>query len=143
MNARLRVAGATLAVALLTVGCSSTSDSISDPNPGPVSADICVYLQRIAMEMTQEWIDALERCDVTVEDWLVSPDSSFAADEAGDLLERREALVDRWDGYDCAGSAFDVVARRADELTYNKPIVEYVVGQFRTRISRAASFVGD
>ena len=138
MNPRLRVAGATLAVAIVAAGCSSASD----PSPDSVEATICVHLQDVAMEFTQEWIGALERYDVTVEDWLASPDSPFGEDEAGDLLERREALVERWDGYDCAGSVFGVVPRRVDELTCSKPIVEYAVEQLRAWIDRAASFVG-
>ena len=92
-----------------------------------MGADICVHLQDVAMEITQEWVDALERYDVTIKEWERSPDSPFGAGEAGDLVERREAFVDRWDGYDCARSAFDFVRWRADELTYPKSIGKYVV----------------
>ena len=83
------------------------------------------------MEITQEWVDALERYDVTIEEWERSPDSPFGAGEAGDLVERREAFVDRWDGYDCDGEAFDVVRWRYDELAYTTPIGEYVVELFK------------
>ena len=47
------------------------------------------------MELTQEWVDALERYDVTIEEWERSPDSPLGAGEAGDLMERREAFVER------------------------------------------------
>lgn len=126
MNLHLRVAGAALVVATVAAGCSSTSDL----NHDPASADICVYLQRFAMEMTQEWIDAFERNDVTIGEWARSPDSPFDEDEAEEFTARRDALVVRWNGSDCAGEAFDVVRRRYDELTYTKPIGEYLVELF-------------
>ena len=126
MNSGFRAAGAALAVAIVAAGCSSSSD----PSPDPVSADICVYLQRFAMEMTQEWIDAFERNDVTIEEWVRSPDSPFDEDEDEEFSVRRDALVVRWNGSDCAGEVFDVVRWRYDELTYTKPIGEYLVELF-------------
>ena len=108
---------------IAAAGCSSAFD----PSPDPVGADNCVHIQDAAMEITQEGVDARERYEVTIEEWKRSPDSPFGAGEAGDLVERREEFVDWWDGYDCAGSAFDFVRWRADELTYPKSIGEYVV----------------
>jgi hypothetical protein len=88
---RLRlVAVASLAV-IAAAGCSSDSD----PSPDPVGVDIRVHLQDVEMEITQEWVDALERYGVTIEGWERSPDLPFGAGEAGDLVERREAFVER------------------------------------------------
>jgi len=60
-----------------------------------------------------------------------SPDAPFGEGRAGEFLSRREALVERWDGYDCAGGVFDAVWRRPDELVYTTPIGEYVAEQFK------------
>ncbi len=124
MGRRIRMAGV-MVVAILVTGCTSSSDTSSDT----ASADICRHLQDVAIEITQEWIDAAESSDVTVEEWALSPDLALGKDEAEALLMRKDAFVEEWNGYDCAGAAFDVVPRRVDELTYTKPIGEHVVEQ--------------
>jgi hypothetical protein len=98
---RLRlVAVASLAV-IAAAGCSSDSD----PSPDPVGVDICVHLQDVEMEITQQWVDALERYGVTIEGWEWSPDLPFGAGEAGDLVERREAFVERIANEDCGAAS--------------------------------------
>ena len=127
MNSHFRLVGAVLAVAVVAVGCGSTTEPTSDP----ADATICRHLQDVAIEITQEWIDAAESHGVTVEEWEASPDSPFGEDGDVGLFERREEFVERWDGYDCAGEAFDVVRWRYDELVYTERIGEYLVEQFR------------
>ena len=76
---------------IAAAGCNSDTD----PSPNPVGAHIRVHVQDVAMELTQEWVDALERYDVTIEEWERSPDSPLGVGEAGDLMERREEFVER------------------------------------------------
>ena len=121
MNRRIRMASVTLVVIVLAAGCTSTPDT--------ASADICRHLQDVAIEITQEWIDAAESSGVTVEEWEASADLALGENEAEALLARRDAFEDEWNGYDCAGAPFDVVLRRMDELTYAKSIGEHVVEQ--------------
>jgi len=118
---------AVLLVAVGVVGCGSSSDLTDDP----AEATICVHLQDLGLEMAQEWIDVFERSDVTVEDWEASPDALFGEGRAGAFLGQRQALVERWDGYDCAGGVFDEVIGRSSELVWTEPIGEYVVEQFK------------
>jgi hypothetical protein len=128
MIRRRWMAGAAL-IAVVAVGCGSTSE----PDPEAPSATICRHLQDVAIEMTQEWIDGAERIGVTIEEWEASPDAPFGDGQADDLVKRTDVFVEEWNGYDCAGEAFDVVRWRDDELVYATPVGEYVVERFANR----------
>lgn len=127
MSHRYLLVAGFLAAVVAAVGCGSSSDPAVDS----AEATICVHLQDLGLEMAQEWIDVFERSDVTIEDWEASPDAPFGEGRAGAFLARREALVERWDGYDCAGGVFDAVSRRSDELVWTEPIGEYLVEVFK------------
>lgn len=110
-------------LAVMFGACNST--------PEPESAETCDELGDLVVESAQDWIDALERHDATVEQLQSTLaqflDSEGLTAEFEAIQSRDKAIGGRWIELRCAGENWDVLNQRADELTYTKPVGEYMV----------------